>query len=80
MSRIQVYVNDDLHRQIKERELPASEIFQQAVEKEIARLRAIEAMDDYLNDLVTEVGRPTAEEVGMAADSLGLIKLRKLAA
>ncbi len=62
MPRMQVYLPDDLYRAVKERGLPASELLQQAVRVELRRRELLEATDDYLSDLLEEVGTPTGEE------------------
>lgn len=66
MPRMQVYLPDDLHRAIKERKLPASELLQEAVRVELRRRDLIEAADEYLGGLLDEVGRPTPEETARA--------------
>lgn len=48
MPRLQVYLPDDLHRELKRRGLPASELLQQAVRAEVRRLERLEATDAYL--------------------------------
>jgi post-segregation antitoxin (ccd killing protein) len=55
---MQVYLPDDLYRAVKERGLPASELLQTAVQAELRRAVLLEATDDYLADLVAEVGEP----------------------
>jgi hypothetical protein len=63
---MQVYLPDDLHRAVKERGLPASELLQEAVRVELRRRELIEASDEYLSDLLDEVGSPTPEETARA--------------
>lgn len=62
MPRVQVYLPSDLYTELKERDLPASELLQEAVRAEVRRqdLRAETAA--YLSDLTAEVGEPTPEE------------------
>jgi hypothetical protein len=62
MPRIQVYLPADLHRAVKDRRLPASELLQEAVQAELRRLELEEATDAYLTELVAEVGEPTPRE------------------
>lgn len=62
MPRIQVYLPADLHRAVKDRGLPASELLQEAVQAELRRLELEEATDAYLTELVAEVGEPTPQE------------------
>lgn len=66
MPRIQVDVPDELYQELKRRDLPASEIFQKAVALELDRHRALDAMDDHLSELLSEVGAPTPDEVEWA--------------
>jgi hypothetical protein len=66
MPRMQVYLPDDLHRAVKERGLPASELLQEAVRVELRRRELLEASDEYLGGLLEEVGQPTPEETARA--------------
>jgi len=66
MPRLQVYLPNDLYKQLKARDLPASELLQTAVRAELERQRTLEATDEYVEELVSEVGEPTAEEVARA--------------
>jgi len=66
MARMQVYLPDDLYALAKERGLPASHLLQQALRSEIRRLELLEATDEYVDELVTEVGPPTEEETARA--------------
>ena len=60
MPRLQVYLPDDLHEALKRRRLPASELLQEAVRAELARRDALERTDEYVAELVDEVGEPSA--------------------
>jgi len=62
MPRMQVYLPDDLYRAVKERDLPASELLQEAVAAELRRQALNEQADRYLADLIAEVGEPSARE------------------
>ena len=62
MPRMQVYLPEELYQEVKARGLPASELLQEAVEAELRRQRLNEAVDEYLGELVAEVGEPTARE------------------
>lgn len=62
MPRMQVYLPDDLYRAVKERELPASELLQEAVAAELRRVELNEHADAYLEELIAEVGEPSARE------------------
>ncbi|MEA3217973.1 MAG: hypothetical protein QOJ19_4129 [Acidimicrobiia bacterium] len=59
---MQVYLPDDLYRQLKDRNLPASELLQHAVRTELRRLELLEATDRYVTELAAEVGEPTPAE------------------
>lgn len=62
MPRMQVYLPDDLYRAIKERDLPASELLQEAVAAELRRVELNEQADTYLEELIADVGEPSARE------------------
>jgi post-segregation antitoxin (ccd killing protein) len=66
MPRLQVYLPDDLYQQVKTRSLPASELLQEAVRAEVRRQDLISQADAYLDELVAEVGAPSAEELARA--------------
>jgi hypothetical protein len=59
---MQVYLPDDLYRQLKARQLPASELLQQAVRTEIHRQDLLSETDAYLAELLAEVGEPSPQE------------------
>jgi post-segregation antitoxin (ccd killing protein) len=66
MPRMQVYLPEELYREVKERGLPASELLQAAVAAEVRR-RELEAhADDYLAGLAAEFGEPSEEELADA--------------
>ena len=71
-----MYLPDDLYRLVKELGLPASELLQDAVRIEARRRRLLEATDEYLAELIAEVGEPTPEEAA-AADALVLRLTRR---
>ena len=54
---------DDLYQQVKERDLPASALLQEAVRAELHRVELLERTDAYLADLVAEVGEPSASDM-----------------
>lgn len=62
MPRMQVYLPDDLYRAVKERELPASELLQEAVAAELRRVELNEQADVYLEELIADVGEPSVRE------------------
>jgi post-segregation antitoxin (ccd killing protein) len=61
MPRLQVYLPDDLHAELKRRNLPASELLQEAVRRELRRLDLLEATDRHLDGLDREVTATTAQ-------------------
>ena len=61
-----MYLPDDLYRQVKERELPASELLQEAVRAEVRRQELLAAGDEYLTELLAEVGEPSPDELARA--------------
>jgi hypothetical protein len=63
---MQVYLPDELYDQVKGRELPASELLQEAVRAEVRRQELIEAGDEYIADLLAEVGEPSPDEMARA--------------
>lgn len=67
MPRLQVYLPDDLYRELKARRLKASELLQEAVRIEVQRLQRIEGIEQYIAELEAEVGPPSAEDEAYAA-------------
>lgn len=59
---MQVYLPDDLYQAVKDRGLPASELLQEAVEAELRRQILNERVDEYLAEIVAEVGEPSVRE------------------
>ena len=66
MPRMQVYLPDDLYKQVKTRHLPASELLQEAVRAEVRRQDLLGETDAYLADLLDEVGQPSQQEQARA--------------
>lgn len=62
MPRLQVYLPDDLYAEVKTQGLRASELLQSAVRAELRRRELLAATDRYLDELVAEVGEPTAAD------------------
>jgi post-segregation antitoxin (ccd killing protein) len=62
MPRVQVYLPDDLHAQLKQRDLPASELLQVALRAELERQDALDATAQYLEELAAEVGEPSRHQ------------------
>lgn len=63
---MQVYLPDDLYREVKKRKLPASELLQAAVRAAVKRRTILEEGDRYLAELIAEVGMPTRKEIDAA--------------
>jgi len=63
---MQVYLPDELYEAVKDRGLPASELLQEAVRVEVRRQELLDATDDYLTQLLAEVGEPGVEETTRA--------------
>ncbi len=59
MPRLQVYLPDELHDELKRRGLPASELLQIALRAELERQDALDETERYLEELATEVGEPS---------------------
>jgi len=66
MPRLQVYLPEDLYREVKERRLRASELLQDAVRAEVRRQELLAEADRYLAELVEEVGEPSPAAVARA--------------
>ena len=71
MPRMQVYLPDDLYRQVKERRLAASELLQTAIAAEVCRLELEARADEYLAELLADVGEPSEQDVARAEALLG---------
>jgi hypothetical protein len=78
MPRVQVYLPDDLYEALKSRDLPASELLQQALRAELERRDALDAVDEYLSDLVGEVGEPSGRQLSRAEAIAQRIRSRSL--
>jgi post-segregation antitoxin (ccd killing protein) len=66
MPRMQVYLPDALYREVKERGLPASELLQEAIAAEVRRRERQARADEYVDELVAEVGEPSDGEIDRA--------------
>ena len=53
-------------RVVKERELPASELLQDAVRAEVRRQEVLEETDRYLAELIDAVGEPSPRALARA--------------
>jgi post-segregation antitoxin (ccd killing protein) len=65
---MQVYLPDDLYTELKAHDLPASELLQQAVRRELRRRALLEETDRYVEELVAETGAPTARDLAAAEE------------
>ena len=66
MPRVQVYLPEDLYDELKQRGLPASELLQVAVRAEVERQNALTETDQYLDELESEIGEPSARATAQA--------------
>jgi post-segregation antitoxin (ccd killing protein) len=66
MPRVQVYLPDDLHDELKRRRLSASELLQIALRAELERQDALDAMTTYLAELASEVAEPSKRQQARA--------------
>ena len=80
MPRMQVYLPDALYREVKERGLPASELLQEAVAAELRRQELEARADQYLTELLAEVGEPSEAEVARADAIARRLQKRAIAA
>jgi len=78
MPRVQVYLPDDLHEELKQRGLPASELLQIAVRAELERQDALDETSRYLDELVAEVGEPNQRQRSQADTIARRIRDRSL--
>lgn len=78
MPRLQVYLPDDLYAQLKEHDLPASELLQTAVRAELEVRAVLEATNQYLAELAAEVGEPTSRQAARAEVITRRIRQRTL--
>ena len=74
---MQIYLPEDLYRQVKRRALPASELLQAAVRAELRRRRLSAETDRYLEALIAEVGEPSASEMSRAEAIARRVRERK---
>lgn len=66
MPRIQVYLPDELYREVKRSGLSPSALLRDAVHSELQRRQQIARLDEYLAELLEEVGKPTRTEKARA--------------
>ena len=63
---MQVYLPDELYRAVKERDLSASELLQEAVRAELRRQGLLDETDRYIAEVIEKVGEPSAAAVARA--------------
>ena len=63
-----MYLPEDLYAEVKAQGLAASELLQDAVRVELRRRRLVEAGEDYLSELLEEVGTPDPAQTAWAQD------------
>ena len=78
MPRIQLYLPDDLYREVKSRRLPASEILQVAVRAVVEREKSREGLEQYIRELEEEIGSPSDEQNARADAIVRNIQLHQL--
>lgn len=78
MPRVQVYLPEDLHEELKRRGMPASELLQIAVRAELDRQNALTETELYLDELMAEVGEPSARQQSQADAIARRIRARAL--
>lgn len=61
-----MYLPDELYKEVKARELPASELLQDAVRAELRRQELLEETDRYVAELIEKVGQPSAKAIARA--------------
>ncbi|MDE0374790.1 MAG: hypothetical protein OXK16_02355 [bacterium] len=76
MPRIQVYLPDDLYREVKDRGFSPSKLLQEAVRVELRRQQLLGETDSYLAEVLSEVGEPDAEDYAWAQTLAGRIARR----
>ena len=76
MPRMQVYLPEELYRAVKDRHLPASELLQEAIRAELRRQELDDAGAAYLEELIAEVGHPSAQDLARAEAITARIRAR----
>lgn len=83
MARVNITVPDELHAQAKEAGLNISQLAQQAVATELARIAKVAELNAYLAELESELGTPSdrdrAEAKAWADKVLGPARQRRSA-
>lgn len=63
---MQVYLPDELYEAVKDHQLPASKMLQDAVRADLRRRAALDEADRYVAALVERFGEPSAEDYAWA--------------
>ena len=71
---MQVYLPEELYAAVKEHDMPASKLLQDAVRTDLRRRELIEGARSYLAELIDEVGEPSAEDLAAAEDLSRVIR------
>ena len=69
---MQVDIPDDLYEEIKKYEIEVSELVQPVLRAELRRQQLLAAADEYIAELIAEVGEPSPEDIAEAARILGI--------
>lgn len=80
MPRMQVYLPEALYREVKERGLRASELLQEAVAAELRRQELEARADEYIDELIAEVGEPSEADIARADEITSRLQDRAIAA
>lgn len=72
-----MYLPDDLYAVLKARQLPASELLQDAVRAELRRRDLLAETDRYLKAVVAETGTPTTADAAHASAVADRIERRR---
>lgn len=73
-----MYLPDDLYDELKRRGLPASELLQLAVRAEVERRKALDATEEYVDELAAEVGEPSRRQQVQAEAIVRRVRDRRL--
>ena len=63
---MQVYLPEDMYKQVKARGLPVSELLQKALAAELRRQDLLAETDKYVSSLTKKVGEPSPAEQARA--------------
>src|SRR5690349_9346820 len=68
MPRVNVYLPDDLYEMVKRERLSPSDVLQEALRAQAAVQERLAALDEYIADMIAEVGEPTEENLREAEE------------